>query len=72
MMLFSTGTGLERVGSLGWTRIAGGPGCRLLDGQGCGRIAVVADRPALIDDASLQEQARRGVGEGFARGRSDA
>ena len=72
MMLFSTGTGLERVWSLGWTRIADKLGCRLLDCRGCGRIAAVADRPALSDDVSLQEQARRGVGEGFARGRSDA
>ena len=33
MMLFSTRTELERVGSLGWTRIADGLGCRLLDGR---------------------------------------
>ena len=72
MMLFSIRTRLERVGSLGWTRIAGGLGCRLLDCRGCDRIAAVADRSALTDDASLQEQSRRGVGEGFARGRSDA
>ena len=72
MMLFPNGTGLERVGSLGWTRIADGLGCRLLDCRGCVRIAAVADRPAPFDDVSLQGQARRGVGEGFARGRSDA
>ena len=73
MMLFSTGIGLERVRSLGWTHIAGRLGCRLLDCRGWGRIAAVADRPALTDDASLQEEPERGrVGEGFARGRCDA
>ena len=34
-------------GSLGWTRITGRLGCRLLDCRGWGRIAAAADRPAL-------------------------
>ena len=59
--------------SLGWTRIAGRLGCRLLDCRDWGRIAAAAYRPALTDDASLQEEPeRRRAGEGFARGRSDA
>ena len=45
-------------GSLGWTWTADGLGCRLLVRLGRG--------------PPLEKQERRGVGGGFARGRSDA
>ena len=42
MMPFSTGTGLERVGSLGWTKIADGLNWWMLDRLGWGRIAAMS------------------------------
>ena len=67
----STGTGLERTGSLGWTEEAGGqdwrmPNCFWRDRTTAGRS------PGSDWNTSLQKQRRKGVGEGLAHGRSDA
>ena len=55
MMLFSTGTGLERVGVVGPDLDCWRAGLQALD------VAILC-----------KKQERRGVGEGFARGGSDA
>ena len=48
MMLFSIGTGLERIrGRWAGPGLLAGWGCRLLDCRGWGRTAAAADRPAL-------------------------
>ena len=41
MMPFSNGTGLERMGSLGWTKTVDGLNWRMLDRLGWGRIAAM-------------------------------
>ena len=53
---FQPELGWSMMGSLGRTWTVGGLVCRLLDRR----------------DTPLQKQGRRGVGEGFARGRFDA
>ena len=67
---FSTETGLERTGSLGWTEEAGEqnwrmPNCLWWDRATAGRS------PSSDWITSLQKQRKKGVGE-LARGRSDA
>ena len=58
-------------GSLDWTKTVGGLNWRMSGRLGCGKVAAMltygSDRVT-----SLQETRRRGVGEGFACGRSDA
>ena len=71
MMLFSTGTGLERMGSSGRTETADELDWWMPDRLGWDKIAAMSTR-GLRCGAPLQTQSRWGVGEGFARGRSDA
>ena len=71
MPFFSTGTGLERTGSLGWTEEAGGQDRRMpncYDGTG----PLLVDLPAPTGTPLCKNKEEGGVGEGLARGRSDA
>ena len=72
MMPFSTGTGLERVGVVGpdldrWRADLQAPGSSGLKWDCCS-----AGLQALDVAILCKKQERRGVGEGFVRGRSDA
>ena len=72
MMLFSTGTGPESV----WGRWAG-PGLVSGKSTGCTSSVRGVTATALIGlrwmwHSSAKRTRKKGVGEGFARGRSDA
>ena len=72
MMPFSTETGLERMGSLGWTKTADGLNWRMLDRLGWGKIAAMLTCGLGCGILMQKEPEGRRAGEGFARGRSDA
>ena len=72
MMPFSIGTGLERVGSLGWTKTADGLNWWMLDRLGWGRIDAMSTCRFGCGTPLQKELEGRRAGKGFARGRSDA
>ena len=72
MMPFSTGTGLERIGSSGRTETADELDWWMLDRLGWGRIAAMSTCGLRCAAPLQKEPEGRRAGEGFARGRSDA